>query len=71
MKKLSKEITLKIDQDLLDEVKEITQNKYPLRKINSYAEATREALIDFIKKNQRYKNKENSNKEAIKTNVEA
>ena len=68
---MNKEITLKIDQDLLDEVRELTQNKYPLRKISSYAEATREALIDFIKKNQRYKNKEKSNKEAIKTDVEA
>lgn len=62
---MSKEINLKIDQDLLDEVKEITQNKYPIRKISSYAEATREALIDFVKKNQRYKNKEDKNKEAI------
>jgi len=62
---LSKEINLKIDQDLLDEVKEITQNKYPLRKISSYAEATREALIDFIKKNQRYKNKENNPEGAV------
>ena len=61
---MSKEITLKIDQDLLDEVRTLTQNKFPLRKIEFYAEAVREALIDFIKKNQRYKNKENSNKEA-------
>ena len=68
---MSKEINLKIDQDLLDEVKEITQNKYPLRKISSYAEATREALIDFVKKNQRYKNKEDNNKEAIITDMEA
>lgn len=71
MEKLSREINLKIDQDLLDEIKEITQNKYPLRKISSYAEATREALIDFIKKNQRYKNKENSTKEAINSDIEA
>ncbi len=64
-------ITIQIDKDLMNEVKEITQNKYPLRKISSYAEATREALIDFVKKNQRYKNKEDSNKEAIKPNMEA
>jgi len=51
-------ITVQIDKDLMNEVKEITQKKYPLRKITSYAEATREALIDFVKKNQRFKNKE-------------
>ncbi len=50
---MSKEITLKIDQKLLDKVKTITKNKFSLRNINSYAEAVREALIDFIKKNQR------------------
>ena len=55
---MSKIVTLKIDQDLLDEIRELTQNKYPLRKISSYAEATREALIDFIKKNQKFKNKQ-------------
>ena len=64
VEKLSKEVSLKIDQDLLDEVKEITKNKFPLRKIEFYSEAVREALIEFIKKNQRYKNKESSNKEA-------
>jgi len=51
-------ITLKIDQKLLDEVKTIADNKFPLRNISSYAEATREALIEFIKKNQRYSKKE-------------
>lgn len=72
MKKLSKEKTLKIDQDLLDEVKEIAQTKYPLRKIVFYAEAVREALIEFIKKNQRYKNKttKNDTKQAITQNQE-
>lgn len=46
-------ITLKIDQDLLDKVKKITQKKHPLRKISTYAEATRESLIEFIEKNKK------------------
>ena len=48
-------ITLQLDRDLIEKVKEIAQNKFPLRKINSYAEGTREALIEFVKKNQKYK----------------
>ena len=51
---MSKEINLKIDQKLLDKVKIITKNKFPLRNITSYAEATREALIEYVKKNQKY-----------------
>jgi len=51
---LSKEINLKIDQKLLDKVKIITKNKFPLRNITSYAEAVREALIEFVKKNPKY-----------------
>lgn len=47
-------ITLKIDQKLLDEVKIIAEHKFPLRNITSYAEATREALIEFVKKNQKF-----------------
>ena len=42
--------TLKIEENLLDEVKSIAKNKFPLRNIDSYAEATREALIEFAKK---------------------
>ena len=64
-------ITIQIDKDLMNEVKSIAKNKYPLRKIDFYAEAAREALIDFVKKNQRYKNKEISNKETINTDMEA
>ncbi len=37
----------------MEKVKKIVKKKKPLRKINSYAEATREVLIDFVKKNQR------------------
>lgn len=45
--------TIQIDRDLMEKVKKIVKKKKPLRKINSYAEATREVLIDFVKKNQR------------------
>jgi hypothetical protein len=51
---MAKEINLKIDQNLLDKVRIITKNKYPLRNITSYAEATREALIEYVKKNLKY-----------------
>lgn len=46
--------TIQIDRDLMEKVKAIMKKKKPLRKINSYAEATREVLIDFINKNRRY-----------------
>ena len=45
--------SVQLDRDLLNKVKIIVRKKKPLRKINSYAEATREVLIDFVKKNQR------------------
>jgi len=51
-------ITLKIDQELLNEVRTIAQNKFPLRNITFYAEAVREALIDFVKRNKNYYNKD-------------
>jgi len=51
---LPKEINLKIDQKLLNKVKAITKNKFPLRNISSYAEAVREALIEFVKKNSKF-----------------
>lgn len=51
---MSKEINLKIDQDLLDKIREIAQKKNPLRKISTYAEATRESLIEFIEKNKKF-----------------
>ena len=54
----------------MNEVKTIAQNKFPLRKIESYAEATREALIEFIKRNQKYKNKLKNSQEQLKTDVE-
>lgn len=74
MEKLSKEVNFKIDKVLCDEVKEIAASKFPLRNISSYADAVREALIQFVKKNQRYKNKtevrhitSNNQKEQIET----
>jgi len=58
-------IFLKMDQTLMDEVLNIAKYKFPLRNINSYAEATREALIEFIKKNRRYLPKENDQNQTI------
>lgn len=63
MKKMSKAyITLKIEEKLLDEVKSIAKNKFPLRNISSYAEATREALIEFANKNRKYVKKPTTQK---------
>ena len=45
---------IKIEKDLVEKVKTIAENKYPLRNIDSYAEAIRESLIEFIKKNSKY-----------------
>ena len=56
-------ITLQLDRDLIEKVKEIAQSKYPLRKINSYAEGTREALIEFVKRNQKYAKKPTNQKQ--------
>ncbi len=56
-------ITLQLERDLIEKIKEIARNKFPLRNINSYAEATREALIEFVKKNRRYLPKENDQKQ--------
>lgn len=57
---MSAEINIKIDKNLGDEVKEIAQKKFPLRNIEFYSEAIREALIEFVKKNQKFKNKSNN-----------
>lgn len=51
-------VNIKIEPDLIEKVKTIAENKFPLRNITSYAEATREALIEFCKKNQRFSKKE-------------
>ena len=59
-------ITLQLDRDLIEKVKEIARSKFPLRNINSYAEATREALIEFVNKNKKYCNQD-SNQDQIET----
>ena len=59
-------ITLKIEEKLLNEVKSIAKNKFPLRNISSYAEATREALIEFANKNRKYI-KKSTNQPQIET----
>lgn len=46
--------SVQLDRELLDKAKIIVKKKKPLRKINSYAEATREILYDYIKKNKRF-----------------
>ena len=46
--------SVQLDRDLIEKVKAIVKKKKPLRKINSYAEATREVLIDFVRKNQKF-----------------
>ncbi len=46
--------SVQLDKDLVEKVKAIVKKKKPLRKINSYAEATREVLIDFVNKNQKF-----------------
>ena len=48
-------ININVEQSLADEVKIITKKKFPLRKIEFYSEAIKEALIDFVRKNQEYK----------------
>lgn len=47
-------INMRLDAQLLEKVKTIAKKKFSIRKINSYAEATREVLIEFVKKNQKY-----------------
>lgn len=54
VEKMSTHITLKIDQDLMDKIKTITQKKHPLRKIDTYAVATREALFEYVEKNRKF-----------------
>ncbi len=46
--------SVQLDRDLVEKVKTIVKKKKPLRKINSYAEAIREVLIDFVNRNQKF-----------------
>lgn len=47
-------VTLKIEKELLNKVKSIAKKKNPLRDINKYAEAVREALICYILENEEF-----------------
>jgi len=47
-----KTITLKLEKELLKQVKSLARKKYPLRNIDKYAKAAREVLIEFVRKNQ-------------------
>jgi len=55
-------VNLNVDYDLADEVLIITQNKFPRRKISFYSEAIKEALIEFVKENQKFKDKKTKSK---------
>ena len=50
-------INIKLEPELVEKVRIIAENKFPLRNISSYAEAIREALIEFVKRNQKYAKK--------------
>ena len=50
-------INIKLEPELVEKVKTIAENKFPLRNITSYAEAVREGLIEFVKRNQKYAKK--------------
>lgn len=75
MKKIIKKVkkmaitSVQLDRDLVEKVKAIVKKKKPLRKINSYAEATREVLIDYVRKNQKFltKNINQNQTETIET----
>ena len=58
--------SVQLDRALVEQVKEIARNKFPLRNINSYAEATREALIEFVKSNQKYCNQDSNQNQLAK-----
>lgn len=62
-------INIKLEPELVEKVKTIAENKFPLRNITSYAEAVREGLIEFVKKNQKY-TKKPINQTQIKTILE-
>ena len=58
--------SVQLDRTLVEQVKEIARNKFPLRNINSYAEATREALIEFVKRNQKHCNQDSNQNQLAK-----
>lgn len=55
-------INIKLEPELVEKVRAIAEKKFPLRNVTSYAEATREALIEFVKRNQKYAKKPTTRK---------
>jgi len=47
-------MNMKLERELIEQVRTIAQKKFPLRNLSTYSKATREVLIEFIKKNQKY-----------------
>lgn len=52
--------SIQITKDMAEKVKTIVQKKKPLRNITSNTEAIRDVLIDFINKNKKYLQENNS-----------
>lgn len=46
-----KTVTLKLEKELMKQVKFHARKKYPLRNIDKYAKAAREVLIEFVNEN--------------------
>ena len=44
-------INVKIERNLVKKAKEIAVKKYPLRNIEFYVDAVKEALIEFVEEN--------------------
>lgn len=51
---MSKTVNINVNRELAEKVKIIAENKFTLRTIDFYSEAIHEALIDWVKKNNRY-----------------
>ena len=49
---MSDVINAKIRKNLAEKVLTIAKQKFPLRNVDNYTEAIREALIEFVKSNQ-------------------
>ena len=62
--------SVQLDRDLVNKVVEIMKKKKPLRKINTYAEATREVLIDFINRNKKILEENPIQNQNVKTVME-
>ena len=67
---MSEKTNIKLEKDFVEKVLKIAQTKFELRNIDSYAEAVREALIEFIKNNKKYLKKINQNTSSIENQEE-